>query len=155
MTLGEDPTPNIYLPLIQNPNSALTLFFRTAAAPNVTLNTVRTQVQMLDRNLPLTNVWPIGEVISQALWASRFSAGLLMIFALVALVLCGIGIYGVVGYSVGQQVREIGIRMAWGANTGRIADDPKQSAITLCVGLAIGLVSSLCWEDGLRTCYMA
>lgn len=143
VTLGEDPTPNIYLPLIQNPGSGLTLFFRTTAPTNVTLNTMRTQVQMLDRNLPLTNVWPIGEVISQALWASRFGAGLLTIFALVALVLCAVGIYGVVGYSVGQHVREIGIRMALGAQPRDVLLMVlRQSAITMGVGLLIGLAAS-------------
>ena len=143
VTLGEDPTPNIYLPLIQNPGSGLTLFFRTTAPTNVSLGTIRNQVQMLDRNLPLTNVWPIGEVISQALWASRFSAGLLTVFALVALVLCAVGIYGVVGYSVGQHVREIGIRMALGAQPRDVLWMVlRQSAVTMGVGLLIGLVAS-------------
>ena len=140
-TLGEDPSPYIYLPLIQNSSPAVTLFFRTTSDPNNLLGAVRKQVQTLDPNLPLTNVWPIGEVIHQALWAARFSAGLLSIFAFVAVLLCAVGIYGVVGYTVGLRVREIGIRLALGAQPSDVAlMILRQSATTLSVGLAIGLI---------------
>jgi predicted permease len=141
VTLGEDPQPYIYLPLIQNPSPALTLFLRTTSDPNNLLGAVRKQVQALDPNLPLVNVWPIGEVIHQALWAARFSAGLLSVFAFVAVLLCAVGIYGVVGYTVGLRVREIGIRLALGAQPHDVAlMILRQSATTLSVGLAIGLV---------------
>jgi putative ABC transport system permease protein len=142
-TLGEDPTPYIYLPLIQTAGPAVTLFFRTTADPSGTLNAVRSQVQAQDRNLPLTNVWPVGEVISQALWTARFGASLLAIFALLALVLCSIGIYGVIGYSVGQRVREIGIRMALGAQRRDVLMMVlKQSAAMLAIGVVVGLGTS-------------
>lgn len=140
-TLGEDPKPYIYLALIQNPTPALTLFFRTKGESRDFLATVRTAVQGLDRNLPLTNVWPIEEVITQGLWAPRFGATLLMIFAVVAVLLCSLGIYGLVSYSVGQRIREIGVRMALGA---RPYDVLKlivgQVAVTLAFGLIAGLV---------------
>lgn len=142
-TLGEGPTPYIYLPLIQNPASATTLFFRTNASPSVTLNSVRNQLQALDRNLPLTNVWPIGQVISQSLWGARFGAGLLTIFAAIAVLLCAVGIYGVVSYSVGQRAREIGIRLALGAQSGDVLLMVlRQSALMIAAGLMLGLVSS-------------
>src|SRR5437588_1853851 len=142
-TLGEEATPYMYLPLIQTPSPALTLFFRSSGDPRVALASVRESVQALDPNLPLTNVWPIGEVISQALWGAKFSAGVLSIFAALAMVLPGIGVYGVVAYSVGQRVREIGIRMALGARREDIlAMIVRQSSVSLLAGLALGLIAA-------------
>lgn len=140
-TLGENSTPYMYLSLLQYPSPAVTVFFRTGPETSSILGSVRGTVQELDRNLPLTNVWPIGEVISQALWAPSFTASLLAIFALIALSLCAVGIYGVVGYTVGQRVREIGIRMALGARPRDVLLMViGQSALTLVIGVVAGLV---------------
>jgi predicted permease len=142
-TLGEDPTPYMYLSLLQYPSAAVTVLFHTGPETRSVLGTLRTQVQALDRNLPLTNVWPIGEVFSQALWAPRFGASLLAIFAITAMLLCAVGIYGVVSYSVGQRVREIGVRLALGAQPRDVLLMVlRQSAVTMAIGLAIGLVSA-------------
>jgi macrolide transport system ATP-binding/permease protein len=142
-TLGEPPSPYIYSPLVQNPNAAVTIFFRSQADPQAVLGTVRTQVQALDRNLPITNVWPIGEVISQSLWASSFGASLLTVFAMIAMALCAVGIYGVVGYSVGQRIREFGIRLALGAQPRDVLMMVlKQSAVIMAAGLIAGLIAA-------------
>jgi predicted permease len=142
-TLGEEPTPYMYLPLIQTPSPALTLFFRSSGDPRSVLASVRERIQALDRNLPLTNVWPIGEVISQALWAAKFAAGLLSIFAALAMILAAIGVYGVVAYSVGQRVREIGIRMALGAKRQDILGMIiRQSSVSLVIGLVVGFIAA-------------
>ncbi|HSM88148.1 MAG TPA: ABC transporter permease, partial [Candidatus Limnocylindrales bacterium] len=142
-TLGEEPQNYMYVPLIQNPSPAVALFFRTSGDPKAILSTVRARVQAMDRNLPLTFVWPIGEVISQALWAARFGATLLAVFAAIAMILCAVGIYGVVGYSVGQRLREFGIRMALGARPRDVLlMVVRRSALTLGVGLAVGLAGS-------------
>jgi predicted permease len=141
--LGEDPRPYMYVPLVQNPNAALTLFFRTEGDPRTVLNTMRSRIQEMDRNLPITNVWPIGEVISQSLWASSFGASLLTVFAMIAMALCAVGIYGVVGYSVGQRIREFGIRLALGAQPRDVLMMVlKQSAVIMGAGLVAGLVAA-------------
>ncbi len=141
--LGEQPRPYMYVALVQNPNAALTLFFRTEGDPRTVLNTLRSRIQEMDRNLPITNVWPIGEVISQSLWASSFGASLLTVFAMIAMALCAVGIYGVVGYSVGQRIREFGIRLALGAQPRDVLMMVlKQSAVMMGVGLVAGLVAA-------------
>jgi predicted permease len=139
-TLGEDPIPFIYTPLVQNPQPAVTLFFRSQGDPRSVLSSVRSKVQEMDRNLPITNVWPIGEVISQSLWAASFGASLLAVFALIAMILCAVGIYGVVGYSVGQRIREFGIRMALGAQPRDVLLMVlRSSALIMAAGLVLGL----------------
>jgi predicted permease len=144
IALGEDPIPFMYLPFVQSPGPEVTLFFRGKTDPAFILSSVRTQVQSLDRSLPITNVWPIGEVISQALWGARFGAGLLAVFAIIAVVLCAIGIYGVVGYTVGQRIREFGIRLALGAPPSKVfLMVLRQSGSIILVGLAAGLICSL------------
>jgi predicted permease len=141
--LGEEPQPYIYVPLVQNPNAAATLFFRTQGDPRTVLSTMRSRIQEMDRNLPITNVWPIGEVISQSLWASSFGASLLTVFAMIAMALCAVGIYGVVGYSVGQRIREFGIRLALGAQPRDVLLMVlKQSAIIMGAGLLAGLIAA-------------
>lgn len=140
-TLGEDPAPYMYLSLLQYPSPAVAVLFRTVPDTSVVIGSVRSRVQELDRNLPLTNVWPIGAVISQALWAPSFAATLLAIFALIAVLLCAVGIYGVVGYTVGQRVREIGIRMALGAKPSDVLRMViGQSLVTLVIGVVAGLI---------------
>jgi predicted permease len=141
--LGELPRPYMYVPLIQNPNAAVTVSFRTQGDPRSALSSVRAQIQAMDRNLPITNVWAIGEVISQSLWASSFGASLLTVFAMIAMALCAVGIYGVVGYSVGQRIREFGIRLALGAQPRDVLLMVlKQSALIMSAGLALGLVAA-------------
>jgi ABC-type antimicrobial peptide transport system permease subunit len=126
--------------LLQYPSSAVTIFFRTKPDTRSVLGAVRNRVQELDPNLPLTNVWPIGEVFSQALWAPRFAASMLGIFALIAMTLCSVGIYGVVSYSVGQRVREMGVRLALGAQPRDVfLMILRQSAVTIGIGMAAGL----------------
>jgi putative ABC transport system permease protein len=82
-------------------------------------------------------------VISQSLWASSFGASLLTVFAMIAMALCAVGIYGVVGYSVGQRIREFGIRLALGAQPRDVLMMVlKQSAVMMGAGLLAGLVAA-------------
>jgi putative ABC transport system permease protein len=142
--IGEDFQPLAYLPLSQDYAPAATLQVRTSGDPRAAIATVRSQIQSLDRNLAITNVQTIEEVLNQGLWAPRMAAVLLTLFGVIALMLAGIGVYGVLSYSVTQQTREIGIRMALGARPAAVARWVVSQGFRLAAaGLLIGLIAGL------------
>jgi predicted permease len=141
--VGEDPTPQLYLPIDQNYASQITVQVRAAGDPDALLGNVRRQLQAIEPTMPLLNVNTYRTVVGTSLWAPRLGASLLAVFGLLALVLAAIGLYGVMSYSVGQRTREIGIRMALGAGSGDVRRMIVRQGLALALGgVVVGLAAA-------------
>ncbi len=151
-TLGEEPQSFMYFSALQHYAPAATLHVRTAGDPAAVIGAVRSQMQALDRSMPLVPVATISQVMEAILWAPRMGATLLAVFGFLALLLAAIGIHGVISYSVAQRTQEIGIRMALGAQSKDVLKLVMgQTGLILLVGGAIGLAGALAISRVLST----
>jgi putative ABC transport system permease protein len=126
------------------PIRGMTLVVRTDGNPASLASSVRNAVRQIDPNLPVADVRPMTEVVGAALSTPRFTSLLFAIFGLLALTLSAVGIYGVLSYIVSRRTREIGIRVAIGADRGRVLRMVLGSGFTLAaVGIVTGLIAAL------------
>jgi predicted permease len=138
--LREETLPFIYIPLGQEYQTGMTLMIRTAGDPLLLAGAVRSEVQAINKDVPVFSVEAMSERINTQIAADRMIAVLLSIFGGAALLLASIGIYGVVAYSVAQRTHEIGVRIALGAEQRHILKlIVGQGMILVLIGAGIGL----------------
>jgi macrolide transport system ATP-binding/permease protein len=151
-SLSEEATPFIYFNMAQNLTLSPTLVVRTQGDPLALLAAVRGEVTALDKNLPLYDVKTMRQHLGLALLPARLAGGVLGVFGLIALSLAAAGIYGVMAYLVAQRTREIGIRMALGANARDVLRLVARQGMTLVsIGMAIGLAAALALTQLLKS----
>lgn len=135
-----------------NPRRSAYLVVRTAADPQTVVGPVVGLIRGLDPDLPATDIRPLSEVLSQATQEQRFTMGLMAAFALLALTLAAVGMYGVISYGVSQRTREIGIRLALGSDVRGVRDLVlRQGMRPAYLGVGLGLVASALLTRFLRS----
>jgi putative ABC transport system permease protein len=144
--------PHLYFPIFQNPAYAMAIYLRTDVAPSTVTQALREQVRAVDRDLPVFGERTMTQVAAESVSRRKFAMQLVGLFGVLALLLAGVGIYGVIAYSVTQRTREIGIRVALGASRSAILRWVlKQGMILTVAGVAVGLVGALALTRLLRS----
>ena len=144
--LAQETPPAVYLPLAQVPSASgnHSLLVRVSGDPSALVAALRSIVRDLDPALALFGVEPLSQTLSSSMGQRRFTMLVLGLFAAVALLLAAVGVHGVLSYTVAQRTREIGIRMALGANPEGVRSLVVTQAIGLTIkGLALGVVGAL------------
>jgi predicted permease len=143
-SLEEASVPQIYLSLYQTPAKDLAIFLRGQLDPAAIPAEVREQVQSVDPDVPVFGAQTLDDALSTSLSERRFSMEMVALFALTALLLAGLGIYGTISYLVSERTHEIGIRLALGAQRAKILEIVLREGLGLAIaGAVVGLVSAL------------
>jgi len=141
--LDKEPRKQVYLPLRQSPTAGMAVVARTNQDPMTMANTIQRVIWDVDPGQPIYELSTMDQILARAVFLPRLSTTLLATFALAALLLAALGIYGVLSYSVSQRTKEIGLRMALGASGGNtIAMIVRNSVAMVAVGGVIGLMAA-------------
>ena len=142
--LDSEPKKQVYLPLRQNPVPGMSVVARTERDPMSFASTLQREIWAVDAQQPIYDLSTMDQILARAVFLPRLSTTLLAVFASAALLLAALGIYGVLSYSVTQRTREIGLRMALGANaTETLGLVTRHSVLLIIVGVGVGLVVAM------------
>jgi putative ABC transport system permease protein len=148
--------PHIYLPVYQQSGFAMTVFLKTSSNPGNLGEALRREIQTVDRDLPVFGIQTMEHVLASSIAQRRFALEMVGAFAMVALLLAAIGIYGVTAFAVSQRAQEIGIRLALGAQRRDVLNLVlMQGMTTMLWGLASGLAGALVLTRFLRSLLFA
>lgn len=152
-SLRDDPNPSVYVPYAQVPYwRSLSLAVRSEGSVDATIGSIRDVVRQFDSALPVYDVRSMEAILGESLARMRFSTTLMLTFALVALLLAAVGIYGVIAYTVSRRTQEIGVRVAVGAATGDVVRLVLGQAMRpVGIGVVAGIIASLALSRFLRS----
>ncbi len=138
-----EPAAVVYVPYRQDAPSNVALVVRSQLPPATIMTAVRIEVQAIDRDQPVSSLQTMDEILARQRWVFRVFGSLFAIFAFIALVLSGVGLYAVMAYSVTQRTQEIGIRMALGAGERSVSWLILRRGLTqLAMGIGLGLLGA-------------
>ncbi len=143
MGINEDPTPILYVPFRHLTLPFMSVVMRGSGGAAAAGTAVRESIRNVDSELAVDSVLPMRTVVRESIAATRFGTLLVSAFAIVALALAAVGLYGVISYSVALRTREIGIRVALGARPGQVMSQVIREGMTLTVvGVGLGLAGA-------------
>ena len=150
--LAKDSRPTMYFPHAQSPARRMSLVVRSSTNPTALAAAIRGQVSSLDKDLAVSNVMTMEELVGTSIAEPRFILMLLGAFAAVAMLLSAIGVYGVISYSVTRRLHEIGVRMALGAQVKDVMRMVIGHGMALIiVGVSLGLLGSFALSRVMKT----
>jgi putative ABC transport system permease protein len=144
--LGMRPEPEMYIPYgqIANVESRPTIVLRTSIEPTILTSALRKAVSEVDASVPMDQIATMKQIVSVSVGQPRFRTAVLLMFAISALFVASIGLYGVMSYLMSQRTREFGIRIAVGANSGTLLRLVLgQAAKLVSIGICLGLVGAV------------
>ena len=138
---------SLYVPYRHEASREVSFVVRTTAEPTALVAPIRRELRALAAHLPMYNVQTMDEYVADALGQTQFALRLIGVFALLAVVLASVGLYGVISYTVRQRTHEIGIRMALGAGSESVrrrvvADGMKLAGVGIVVGIGVSMFTS-------------